>query len=145
MNYTVQHGRRSLTTTVDQNRTPNAANQISTASRRPPARRLVTPTYDLAGNMTTMPQPGNEAAGLTCQYDAWNRLITVSNGRTIDMSRTFTMAWTTDRDPERLRRRRPAGGDHDYYYAGRAVVGDPTVSPLPPGEGQGVRARRSTR
>ena len=33
--------------------------------------------------MTTMPQPGNETTGLTCVYDAWNRLVEVENGSTV--------------------------------------------------------------
>jgi RHS repeat-associated protein len=44
---------------------------------------MVTPGYDLAGNMTTMPQPGNATASLTCVYDAWDRLVQVSSGGTV--------------------------------------------------------------
>ena len=32
--------------------------------------------------MTTVPQPGSEATGLTCVYDAWNRLVSVTSGST---------------------------------------------------------------
>jgi len=39
--------------------------------------------YDLAGNMTTTPEPSNPSTGLTCEYDAWDRLVEVSNGSTI--------------------------------------------------------------
>ena len=69
-------------TTVSQDRQTNAINQIenyndpsdvSTSS-------WAVPGYDSAGNMTTVPQPGNEATGLTCQYDAWNRLAAVYSG-----------------------------------------------------------------
>ena len=43
--------------------------------------KWVQPAYDGGqpgpGNMTTTPQPGNETAGLTCTYNAWNWLVTV--------------------------------------------------------------------
>ncbi len=63
-----------------QYRTADAANEIQSISGG-----TATPAYDLAGNMTTTPdpQPGAESTGLTCVYDAWNRLVEVSNGSTI--------------------------------------------------------------
>ena len=36
--------------------------------------------------MTTTPQPGEEADGLTCTYDAWNRLVKVTGGGSINIS-----------------------------------------------------------
>ena len=63
---------------VTQTRTTDPANEISGITGG-----TVTPAYDLAGNMTTMPQPGNATVGLTCVYDAWDRLVEVSNGTTV--------------------------------------------------------------
>ena len=52
----------------------------------PDCRQLGLPQYDNGsdgdGNMTTVPQPGSEATGLTCVYDAWNRLVSVTSGST---------------------------------------------------------------
>jgi RHS repeat-associated protein len=42
-----------------------------------------TVNYDLAGNMTSMPQPGSATVTLTCVYDAWDRLVQVSIGGTV--------------------------------------------------------------
>ena len=36
------------------------------------------PVYDAAGNMIYTPMPGHETVGLTCTYDAWNRLVNVT-------------------------------------------------------------------
>ncbi len=71
---------QSSDNTAIQTRTVNPANEIQTISGG-----TATPAYDLAGNMTTTPdpQPGAESPGLTCVYDAWNRLVQVSNGSTI--------------------------------------------------------------
>ena len=60
--------------------------QVNYCNRRLAKRRrplFIHTRYDAAGNMTTMPQPGNEATGLTCVYDAWNRLVEVENGSTV--------------------------------------------------------------
>ena len=41
------------------------------------------PVYDAAGNMTTAPWPSSLTTGLSCKYDAWNRLVEVKNGETV--------------------------------------------------------------
>ena len=39
---------------------------------------------DAAGNMTTVPDPSSLSDGLTCTYDAWNRLVEVEDdGQTL--------------------------------------------------------------
>ncbi len=38
------------------------------------------PKYDAPGNMTGVPKPSSLANGLTCKYDAWNRLVEVKDG-----------------------------------------------------------------
>jgi RHS repeat-associated protein len=44
----------------------------------------VTPAYDAAGNMTTMPQPASPTQSYRVSYDAWNRLVSlVASGVTI--------------------------------------------------------------
>ncbi len=40
----------------------------------------VTPAYDAAGNMTTMPQPGTPTTSYAAIYDAWNRMTEVDSG-----------------------------------------------------------------
>ncbi len=39
----------------------------------------VTPAYDPAGNMTTIPKPADPTQGFTAVYDAWNRLVKLSD------------------------------------------------------------------
>ena len=43
----------------------------------------VDPVHDKAGNMTTLPKPSSLATGLTCKWDAWNRLVEVKEGATV--------------------------------------------------------------
>ncbi len=38
------------------------------------------PVHDRAGNMTSMPKPSDPANSITAKYDAWNRLVEVSDG-----------------------------------------------------------------
>jgi YD repeat-containing protein len=67
-------------TSVDQTRDTNALNQITDYNG---TSTWAVPGYDAAGNMISMPQPGSETAGLTCVYDAWNRLVEVESGSTV--------------------------------------------------------------
>ena len=64
---------------MDQARISSKLNQITDitqASGTPWA----TPSYDQSGNMTTMPQPLALTAGYTATYDAWNRLVSLTDG-----------------------------------------------------------------
>ena len=61
-------------TTLNQGRTHNQANELTQING--------STTYiaeNAAGNITTAPQTGNWLAGLNLVYDAWNRLVSVSN------------------------------------------------------------------
>ncbi|MFV1968781.1 MAG: RHS repeat-associated core domain-containing protein, partial [Pirellulaceae bacterium] len=40
----------------------------------------VTPVYDRAGNMTTIPKPADPTASFAGTYDAWNRLVKIEEG-----------------------------------------------------------------
>lgn len=62
-----------------QNRANNTVNEITniTESAGP---SWITPAYDAAGNMTTIPKPANPTVGYTGVYDAWNRLTAVKDG-----------------------------------------------------------------
>jgi RHS repeat-associated protein len=66
------------TTNLSQSRTSNAVNEITsmTESTGP---TWVTPAYDLAGNTTTMPQVADPTQSFTALYDAWNRMISISD------------------------------------------------------------------
>ena len=66
------------------------------------------PGYDAAGNMTTMPQPGSETTGLTCVYDAWNRLVEVGSGSTVLATYSY--------DGLNRRITETAGGQTTAYY-----------------------------
>jgi RHS repeat-associated protein len=63
---------------LDQPRTHNAANEI-TAFGATAGPQWAAPTYDLAGNMTGLPQPASPGNGFVCVYDAWNRLVRVAD------------------------------------------------------------------
>src|SRR5262249_25895178 len=62
-----------------QGRSANKVNEL-TAVTNSVGPAWVTPAYDAAGNMTTMPQPASPASSYTATYDAWNRPITLFAG-----------------------------------------------------------------
>ena len=118
---------------TSQTRTANGANEISGISTTS-GTSYVTPTYDLAGNMTAMPQPGNEATGLTCTYDAWNRLVHVTGSNGIDVSYQYDglgrLIVRTDNTA--------ASGTvstTDLYYAGDQVLEERDRLPASPAAG----------
>ncbi len=67
---------------LNQTRTASSANEVSAiaASVGP---TWATPGYDLAGNMTSVPIPSNSTSTYTATYDAWNRLVSLTNGSTV--------------------------------------------------------------
>ncbi len=103
----------STTNGTTQTRTANAQNQITSVSG------LLTPVYDSNGNMTT-DQNGNKLA-----YDAWNRLISVTNS-----SGQIIAAYTYDARGYRVSESYPVGGNgvaagtvnYIYYDAGWQAI-----------------------
>jgi len=62
-----------------QYRTANGVNEITDITNVVgPA--WAQPAYDAAGNMTTLPQPGDTTDSYTATYDAWNRLVKLTDG-----------------------------------------------------------------
>ncbi len=59
-----------------QSRTDNNVNEITGISNSVGS-AWVTPAYNRAGNMTTIPQPAEPTEGYTGTYDAWNRLVKI--------------------------------------------------------------------
>ena len=66
----------SGSTTLDQNRTHNKANEVTDITETV-GTSWPTPTQDAVGNVTVMPQPGSLASSYDAKYDAWNRLVEV--------------------------------------------------------------------
>ncbi|MBS0266027.1 MAG: RHS repeat-associated core domain-containing protein [Planctomycetes bacterium] len=70
---------------VVQSRSANLVNEI-TAIINSVGSAWGQPAYDKNGNMTTIPQPANPSSTYAGEYDAWNRLVTLSdptNGNTL--------------------------------------------------------------
>jgi RHS repeat-associated protein len=67
--------------TRNQTRTANTVNEI-TGITNSVGSAWVAPTYDAAGNMTTMPQPDTPTSSYGAVYDAWNRLVTIADAGT---------------------------------------------------------------
>ncbi len=65
---------------LEQQRAVNGANEITGVTQGQGQTAWVTPAYDRAGNMTTLPKPSDPATALTAKYDAWNRLVEVREG-----------------------------------------------------------------
>jgi len=86
-NWTGYVQKTSGTTVLDQDRDHNHVNEIDVDedhSNTPGASitagtgtNWYDPSYDAAGNMTGVPKASSPADGLTCKYDAWNRLVEV--------------------------------------------------------------------
>ncbi len=115
-----QEGTTPGNLTLDQKRTPTAANEIQSFTTYVGA-PWATPAYDAAGNMTTTPQPGHETVALTCKYDAWNRLTEVTYGTSIDISYSYDglgrMITRTDNKAVS-----GTAATTDYYYAGQQML-----------------------
>ena len=62
-----------------QNRMSNQANEITLLNNLV-GPSWVTPVYNAAGNMTTLPQPATPGSSFTAVYDAWNRPVKLSAG-----------------------------------------------------------------
>jgi RHS repeat-associated protein len=100
-----------------QTRTPTANNEIGTLSSTAGA-TWAQPYYDAAGNMTTVPQPGNESNGMAVQYDAWNRVVNVTSTASGD---TFSITYSYDGLGRMVSR--TSGTSVTYYlYAGQQLL-----------------------
>jgi RHS repeat-associated protein len=64
---------------LDQTRTCNKVNEIADISESA-GPSWVTPVYNRAGNMTTIPKPADPTQLSTATYDAWNRLVRIEEG-----------------------------------------------------------------
>jgi len=64
---------------LSQQRTANKVNEITDVSETV-GPSWVTPVYNRAGNMTTIPKPADPTASFVATYDAWNRLIKIEEG-----------------------------------------------------------------
>jgi RHS repeat-associated protein len=93
-----------------QTRQVDQSNEITSITGGPQ-----TPAYDLAGNMTTMPQPGDATNALTCVYDAWDRLVQVSSGGTVVAQYQYDGA-------DRLVSETASGTTTYSFYAGQSVI-----------------------
>jgi RHS repeat-associated protein len=91
-----------------------AANQISNIGEGGGECEWATPLYDKVGNMTRMPSAVDPTIELTCTYDAWNRLVSVSNGAT-------TVTYAYDGLGRKIERESGGTVEH-YFYSGAQVV-----------------------
>ncbi|MBK9140570.1 MAG: hypothetical protein IPM17_17750 [Verrucomicrobia bacterium] len=100
-------------TTLDQNRSHDKANEILTLTGTPD---WVDPTHDAAGNTTKVPQPATPASSYDCKFDAWDRLVEVkvTGGAVVSTLRY---------DGLKRRLTKVAGGNtRHYYYSSRWQV-----------------------
>jgi RHS repeat-associated protein len=68
----------SGTTDLNQTRSHSPVNEIMAIGGTPGW--ASPPTYDAAGNMNSFPQLASPSNALTALYDAWNRMVSVSDG-----------------------------------------------------------------
>jgi RHS repeat-associated protein len=91
-----------------QTRATNAANEITATTG------LATPAYDLAGNMIETPKPSDPTNEWDVTYDAWNRVVEVTDG-------TITVSYEYDGQGRRIERVSGSTEEH-FYYDGDQVV-----------------------
>jgi RHS repeat-associated protein len=103
--------------TMTQGRVSNAVNEItSITSVSPPPpptgtatpAAWVTPLYDAAGNMTTMPQVVTPTSAFTATYDAWNRMVSIGDGGDIAINYQY--------DGRNRRIIRTTAGETRHFY-----------------------------
>ncbi len=73
---------------LDQQRAHNTVNEITDIARTVGA-NWVTPQHDRNGNTTVLPQPHDPTDGFTTTWDAWNRMITVSDTSGVVQTNTY--------------------------------------------------------
>ena len=113
---------------TSQTRTTNAANEIASTSG------LATPTYDAAGNMTTVPDPSDTSSVLHCRYDAWNRLVKVT--KTVEGLEQTVAEYGYDGENRRIVKKTYAEGvltevRHYYLSVQNQVLEERLASPIP--------------
>jgi len=94
----------------------NAANEITSTTN------LATPTYDRAGNMVSTPKPASPTSSWDVTYDAWNRVVKVTDG-------TTTIDYEYDGTDRRIER--DDGAAEHSYYDGEQVI----ETQVPDGQG----------
>ncbi|NNJ26204.1 hypothetical protein LzC2_22850 [Planctomycetes bacterium LzC2] len=102
-----EEGPTSASPTLEQTRTGNAVNEI-TAIAETAGPSWADPAYDASGNMTTVPQPGDPTATYAAVYDAWNRLVKLTDGATVVQENAY--------DARGYRIERIADGEARRYY-----------------------------
>ena len=70
--------KQTVADALTQTRTHNTVNEITDIGETQ-GTSWPTPVYDNNGNTTTMPQPGALGSSYTAKYDAWNRLVEISD------------------------------------------------------------------
>jgi RHS repeat-associated protein len=119
-----------------QGRAANPVNEI-TLINNTVGSSWVTPTYDSAGNMTTMSQPAAPGSSFTAVYDAWNRLVSLSSaGSTV-------VTYAYDGLKRRTVKESYSGGmpsetRHYFYSSGWQVLEERVGGGTPPAERQFV-------
>jgi len=108
---------------LDQNRTHNAVNEIynetagnAITEEYEPQSSWADPACDSRGNMTTVPQPGAMTGTYTCVYDAWNRLVKVTDDENDD---AVVAEYRYDGLNRRIRKYTPDASNWtvtEYYY-----------------------------
>jgi RHS repeat-associated protein len=129
------------TTDLNQTRTSNVVNEI-TGITESVGTSWPDPTYDAAGNTITMPQPNSLGSSYTAVYDAWNRMVKLSDasntvaeyeydgrGRRIvkltytsgTLSETRHFYWSNDWQDLEERVDSSSSADVEYVYGTRYV------------------------
>lgn len=109
-----------------QTRDINGANEITSTTG------MATPTYDRAGNMTSVPKSTDLASALGLKYDAWNRLVEVTDGGILLAKFSYDGTGRRIEQATDFVDGQPQQATH-YFHSGQQVIetreGSPTASP----------------
>ncbi len=87
----------------------------------------LSPVYDPAGNMVSVPTPGQESMAIDLQYDAWNRITAAfydsnDNGRYDRSTDMLLVAYTYDALGRRIAKRTEVAQQFYYYDTASRLV-----------------------
>ncbi len=112
------------TADLTQTRTHNAANEVTAIT----GGGWTTPAHDSAGNLTTLPVPGDPASGYTAVYDAWNRLVELKDSGTSNTAFTYGYDANHRRVSEATYSSGTLTETRDFYHDAGSVI-EETVTP----------------
>jgi YD repeat-containing protein len=121
------------TTEVDQTRTANSTNEISSVTNATGETAWAAPEYDAAGNETQTPSPLDPTQALAIQVNGWGQVTHVT-GTGVDISYQYDGLGDMTVRTDNLAAAGTAATTF-FYYAGQQMIESVQQTPASPGDG----------